>query len=154
MKRYHEDAFSSEDEDDFEQAMAREVEGFDYYSDDSDFEHAMVRSLHRTEQLGGALGPLFAFRMQSAGRRRRWRTIVDHTQFHAHLEQLRDARSGDDIGVQLMEALYRAIRGQITTEARPHDLLHFAIQANGFAHAFQSANMRVGDFVNRDTYID
>ena len=61
MKRYHEDAFSS-DEDDFEQAMAREVEGFNYFEDDDDFEHALVRSLHRTEQLGGALGPLFAFR--------------------------------------------------------------------------------------------
>ena len=153
MKRLHEDAFSSDDED-FEQAMAREVEGFGYFSDDSDWEHAMVRSLDRTEQLGGALGPLFAFRMQSAGRRRRWRTIVDHTRFHAHLEQLRDARSSDDIGMHLMEALYTAIRGQITTEARPHDLLHFAIQAHGFAHAFQSSNMQVGDFVNRNTYID
>ena len=67
---------------------------------------------------------------------------------------MRDARSTDDIGVQLMEALYRAIRGQITTNARPHDLLHFAIQAHGFTHAFQSSNMQVGDFMRRDTYID
>ena len=154
MKRYHaEDPFCSDDED-FEQAMAREVEGFDYFSDDSDFEHAMVRSLDRTEQMGGALGPLFHFRLQPAGRRRRWRDIVDHTQFHAVLEQPREATPGDDIGVHLMEALYRAIRGQIAPDARPHDLLHFAIQAHGFAHAFRSSNMQVGDFVNRDTYIN
>ena len=144
MKRYHaEDPFPSDDED-FEQAMAREVDGFDYFSDDSDFEHAMVRSLDRTEQLGGALGPLFAFRMQPVGRRRRWRDIVDHTQFHARLEQPREAERGDDIGVHLMEALYRAIRGQIAPDARPHDLLHFAIQAHGFAHAFRSSNMQGG----------
>ena len=151
MKRRHEeDAFYSED-DDFEQAMAREVDGFQYFSDDSDFEHAMVRSLNRTDQLGGALGPLFHFRLQPIGRRRRWRDSVDHTQFHAHLEQPREATRGDDIGVHLMEALYRAICGQIAPDARPHDLLHFAIQAHGFAHAFQSSNIQVGEFVNRDT---
>ena len=153
MKRSHAEAFSSDD-DDFDQAMAREVEGFNYFEEDEDFEHAMVRSLDRTEQLGGALGPLFTFRMQSAGRRRRWRDVVDHTQFHAYLEQLRDARSTDDLGVQLMEALYTAIRVQITANARPHDLLHFAIHAHGFTHAFQSSNMQVGDFVTRDRYID
>ena len=154
MKRQHAEAFSS-DEDDFEQALAREVEGFNYFEDeDEDFDHALVRSLDRTEQLGGALGPLFRFTMQPAGRRRHWRNIVDHARFHAHLEQMRDARSTDDLGVQLMESLYRAIRGQITTNARPHDLLHFAIHAHGFTHAFQSTNMQVGDFVNRDTYID
>ena len=99
--------------------MAREVDGFQYFSDDSEFEHAMVRSLDRTEQLGGALGPLFAFRMQPVGRRRRWRETVDHTQFHAHLEQPRDATPGDDIGVHLMEALYRAIRSQIAPNSIP-----------------------------------
>ena len=123
--------------------MAREVEGFDYFEEDEDFDHALVRSLHRTEQLGGALGPLFTFHMQSAGRRRRWRDIVDHTQFHAPLEQLRDARSTDDLGVQLMESLYRAIRGQIANDANPQDLLHFAIHAHGFTHAFRSANSKV-----------
>ena len=154
MKRSHADEPFSSDDEDFEQAMAREVDGFQYFSDDSEFEHAMVRSLDRTEQLGGALGPLFAFRMQPVGRRRRWRETVDHTQFHAHLEQPRDATPGDDIGVHLIKALYRAIRSQIAPDARPHDLLHFAIQAHGFAHAFQSTNIQVGEFVNRDAYLD
>ena len=154
MKRGIEDDVFSSDDEEFEQAMAREVDGFQYFSDDSDFEHAMVRSLDRTEQLGGALGPLFEFRLQPVGRRRRWRETVDHTQFHAHLEQPREASSGDDIGVHLMEALYRAIRSQIADNARPHDLLHFAIQAHGFAHAFQSTNLQVGEFLNRGPYLD
>ena len=155
MKRHHqEEPFDSDD--DFEQAMASEVEGFNYFSDeDSNWEHAMVRALDRNEQLGGALGPLFTFLLEPIGRRRRWRDTVDHTRFHAVLEQGREARTGDDLGVHLMEALYTAIRGQITTsEDRPHDLLHFAIHAHGFTHAFQSANMQVGDFLRRGRYID
>ena len=138
MKRTRDDLSSDEEE-------ARE----NYFDEeDSDVEHAMVRSLDRAEQFGGALGPLFRFRMEPAGRRRHWRNIVDHTQFHAVLEQGREAKTSDDLGVHLMEALYQAIRGQITVNARPHDLLHFAI------HAFQSSNMQVGDFLRRGTYID
>ena len=127
-----------------------------YFSGDEDdaWEHAMVRALDRTEQLGGALGPLFTFRMEPAGRRRRWRETVDHAQFHARLEQPREATPRDDLGVHLMEALYDAIRRQIAEDARPQDLLHFAIHAHGFAHAFRSSNMQVGDFLRRDTYID
>ena len=56
MKRSHADEPFSSDED-FEQAMAREVDGFQYFSDDSEFEHAMVRSLDRTEQLGVPSAP-------------------------------------------------------------------------------------------------
>ena len=48
-------------------------------------------------------------------RRRRWRETVHHTQFHARLEQPREATPGDDIGVQLMEALYRTIRSHTCT---------------------------------------
>ena len=152
MKRSHETYFSSDEE---EEAMAREAEGFQYFEDEDDFEHAMVRSLDRSEQFGGALGPLFRFRMEPAGRRRRWRDTVDHSQFHAVLEQGRDARPGDNIGVHLMEALYQAIRRQIVdNDTNPHDLLHFAIQAHGFAHAFRSINLQVGEFMNRGTYLD
>ena len=80
----------------------------------------MVRALDRAEQLGGALGPLFTFRLESAGRRRRWGDTVDHSQFHTVLEQAREARPGDDLGVQLMEALYTAIRGQKEERALRH----------------------------------
>ena len=70
------------------------------------------------------------------------------------LEQAREARSGDDLGVQLMEALYTAIRSQIASDARPHDLLHFALHAHGFTHAFRSTNIQVRDFMDRDRYLD
>ena len=140
--RYHQE----DDEDD----------DFNYFSDDddSDWDHFMVRALDRAEQLGGALDPLFTFRLESAGRRRRWRDTVDHSQFHAILEQDREARPGDDLGVQLMEALYTAIRRQIAADARPHDLLHFALHAHGFTHAFRSTNIQVSDFMDRDRYLD
>ena len=143
------------EEDEFEQAMAQEVDGFQDFEDEDDaWEHAMVRSLNREEQFGGALGPLFRFTMEPIGRRRRWRETVDHSQFHARLEQGRDATPGDDIGVHLMEALYRAIRSQIAENARPHDLLHFAIQAHRFAHAFRSSNIQVEEFLRRGAYLD
>ena len=136
--------------------MKRTHQDENYFSsdDDSDWDHALVRALDRTEQLGGALGPLFTFRLESAGRRRRWRNIVDHAQFHAVLDQAREARPGDDLGVHLMEALYTAIRGQLATDARPHDQMHFSIHAHGFTHAFRSTNIQVSDFMDRDRYLD
>ena len=132
----------------------QDVENYFSSDDDSDWDHALVRAVDRAEQLGGALGPLFTFRLERAGRRRRWRDTVDHSQFHAILDQAREARPGDDLGVQLMEALYSAIRGQIAADARPHDLLHFALHAHGFTHAFRSTNIRVEDFMDRDRYVD
>ena len=131
-----------------------ETEEFDYFSDedDSDWDHALVRSLDRTEQVGGTLGPLFTFELERIGRRRRWRETVEHAQYHAVLEQHREARSTDNLGVHLMEALYNAIRDQI--DARPHDMLHLAIHAHGFNHAFRSTNILVSDFMTRDRYVD
>ena len=46
------------------------------------------------------------------------------------------------------------LRGQLASDARPHDQMHFVIHAHGFTHAFQSANIRVEDFLDRDRYID
>ena len=144
MKRSSEDVYFSSDEE-WEQAMVSELESFDYFSGDEEWERAMVRSLDRTEQIGGALNQI--------GWRRRWRETTEHSQFHATLEQMQDAVPGDNIGVHLTEALYRAIRNQILPSARPHDL-HFAIQAHGFAHAFRSANLEVGEFMSRGNYLD
>ena len=125
----------------------------DYLSEeDSDWDHALVRALDRAEQVGGALGPLFTFQLERIGRRRRWRETVDHTQFHAELVQHREARNTDNLGVHLMEALYAAIRNQI--DARPHDMLHLAIHAPGFDHAFRSTNILVSDFMTKDRYVD
>ena len=106
------------------------------------------------EQTGGELGPLFAFTLTPVGRRRRWQHVVDHTQYHATMEQLREATPRDDIGVALMDALYQAIRNQLTPDAEPQHVVHVAIHANGFQHAFRSVNMRVADFLARDDYVD
>ena len=133
------------------QEESREEE--DYLSEeDSHWDHVLLRAMDRAEQVGGALGPLFTFRLEQIGRRRHWRETVNHAQFHAVLVQHRDARASDNLGVHLMEALYSAIRQQI--DARPHDLLHFAIHAHGFAHAFRSTNILVSDFMTRDRYVD
>ena len=106
------------------------------------------------EQTGGALGPLFEFTLTPVGRRRRWQHVVDHVQYRATLAQLREAVERDDLGEALMEALYRAIRDQLTPEAEDHHVLHVAIHANGFQHAFRSVNMTVADFLARDQYVN
>ena len=164
MVRETNNYFDVDDDDELEQAMVRTLDREeqmggplveDYFDEGDDaWEQAMVRALDGEEQLGGALGPLFDFRMEPIGRRRRWRETTDHSQFNAHLEQQRDATDRDNLGVHLTEALYRAIRTQIAPHARPNDLLHFAIQAHGFAHAFRSANLQVEEFMNRGTYLD
>ena len=139
MKRYHQTEPFDDD--------------FNYLSEeDSDWDHVLLRAMDRAEQVGGALGPLFTFQLERIGRRRRWRETVDHTQYHAVLNQHREARTTDNLGVHLMEALYSAIRQQI--DARPHDLLHLAIHAPGFDHAFRSTNILVSDFMTRDRYVD
>ena len=158
MKRTQEDCSSDEElEEALVQALDREEEqlGENYFDEnEEEWEHAMVRALDREEQLGGALGPLFDFRMVPTGRRRRWRDTTDHAQFHAQLQQQRDANDSDNLGVHLTEALFRAIRSQIASHARPNDLLHFVIQAHGFTHAFRSSNIQVEEFMNRGPYLD
>ena len=106
------------------------------------------------EQTGGANEPLFQFTLTPVGRRKRWQHVVDHTQYRATLDQQREATPRDDIGVALMDALYRAIRTQLTPDAEPQHVLHVAIHANGFQHAFRSVNMRVEDFLARDDYVN
>ena len=39
---------------------------------------------------------------------------------------------------------------KLTNPYKDHDLLHFVIHAHGFTHAFQSANIQVGDFLRRE----
>ena len=130
----------------------------DYFSSDDDEarDQALVRAADRAVQMGGALGPLFRLRLEQIGRRRRWRETIDHMQFRAILLQQRETVSGDNIGVALMEAMFNAIQEQIATldNVRAQDRLHFVIQAHGFAHAFQSVNLEVGEFLRRSRYLD
>ena len=129
-----------------------------HFSDEDDDEDALLdRAFDRWEQLGGcsARGPLFQFHMQRIGRRRRWRDVVERAQFNAQLRQLRDPVAGDNIGMALTEALHQAIETEINREQRPaHRFVNFAITAQGFTHAYQTANFTVGDFLQRTARLD
>ena len=115
-----------------------------------------MRALDRHEQMGGnPLGPLFDFRLQPIGGRRRWRRVVERLQFHADLRQLRDPVAADNIGLALTEALHRAIERELENHPRPNrDFVNFAITAHGFTHAYQSINFTVGEFLQRSARLD
>ena len=131
---------------------------FNQFSDDEDGEDALLdRAFDRWEQLGGgsARSPLFQFHMQPTGRRRRWRDVVERAQFNAQLRQLRDPVAGHNIGMALIEALHHAIEAELDREQRPaHHFVNFAITAHGFTHAYQTANLTVGEFLQRTARLD
>ena len=114
--------------------------------------------MDRWEQIGGsgsASGPLFQFTMQPIGRRRTWRNVVERAQFHAQLRQLRQAVPGDDIGLAMTESLYNAIENELLKQERPaHHFVNLAITAKDFAHAYQSANFSVQEFLQRTQRLD
>ena len=115
------------------------------------------RAFDRWEQIGGSgVGsPLFKFKMVPIGKRRTWRDVVERTQFHAQLRQLRDAGPADNIGMALIEALHQAIATELGREQRPaHHFVNFSITAHGFQHAYQSANFTVGEFQQRTARLD
>ena len=117
-----------------------------HFSDEDDDEDALLdRAFDRWEQ----------FTMQPMGRRSRWREVVERAQFNAQLRQLRDPVPGDNIGMALTEALHQAIETELDREQRPaHHFVNFAITANGFTHAYQTANFTVGDFLQRTARLD
>ena len=93
--------------------------------------------------------------MQSIGRRRRWRDVVERAQFNAQLRQLRDPVDGDDVGLALTEALHQAIERELEHQHRlAHHFVNFAITAHGFTHAYQSANLTVGEFLQQTARLD
>ena len=129
-----------------------------HFSDEDEDEDALLdRAYDRWEQLGGgsARDPLFQFTMQPIGRRRCWREVVERAQFNAQLPQLRDPVPGDNIGMALTEALHHAIETELDREQRPaHHFANFAITAQGFTHAYQTANFTVGEFLQRTARLD
>ena len=129
------------------------------FSDEDELQDAILnRAMDRWEQIGGsgsASGPLFQFTMQPIGRRRTWRNVVERAQFHAQLRQLRQPVPGDDIGLAITESLYNAIANELLKQERPaHHFVNMAITANGFAHAFQTANFTVQEFQQRTQRLD
>lgn len=110
------------------------------------------------QQMGGGgtvKGPLFQFTMHPIGKRRTWRNVVERAQFNAQLQQLREPVAADNIGHALTEALYKAIENELIGQNRPaHHFVNMAITANGFHHAYQSANFTVGEFLQRTVRID
>ena len=126
--------------------------------DDDDLLYQAMEEWERTGQIGGGVAnndPLFKFKMLPIGKRRQWRNVVQRQNFNAELIQLRDARPSDNIGNELTEALYRSIENELIRQNRPaHHFINFAITANAFAHAYQSANFTVGEFFNRTARLD
>ena len=126
--------------------------------DDDDLLYRAMEEWERTGQIGGGAAnndPLFKFKMLPIGKRRQWRNVVQRQNFNAELIQLRDARPSDNIGNQLTEALYQAIETELIRQNRPaHHFINFAITANAFAHAYQSANFTVGEFFKRTARLD
>ena len=124
-----------------------------YFSSDDESDDLLARALDDyEEQQGGALPsqPLFAFHFTRVGQRRRWRNVVRGMTYRATLEQLRDATPSDNVGETLTEALSAAIDRELRAEGvRDHDRVNFSITAHGFAHAFQTINFNVGEFLQR-----
>ena len=125
--------------------------------EEEDTDQFLNRAYDRWEQLGGGAAgrPLFQFTMQPIGRRRTWRNVVERTQFHAQLRQLRQPVAADNIGLALTEALYNAVETELLKQNRPaHHFVNLAITANGFQHSYQSANFSVGEFIQRTARLD
>ena len=131
---------------------------YDFNIEQEEEDLILNRAFDRWQQMGGggaARGPLFQFTMNPIGRRRRWRDIVERAQFNAQLQQLRQAVPGDDIGLAITEALHQAIEKELGREQRPaHHFINFSITANGFTHAYQSANFTVAEFLLRTARLD
>ena len=129
------------------------------FSDEDELEDAILnRAMDRWEQMegGGATsGPLFKFTLREIGKRRTWRNVVERAQFNAQLIQSRQPEDGDNIGLALTEALYKAIEKELIRQNRPaHHFVNMAITANGFQHAYQSANFTVQEFLQRTQRLD
>ena len=131
---------------------------YNFSAEDKREDEILVRAMERWEQMGGGgvvSGPLFKFRLREIGKRRTWRDVVQRQQFDVELIQLRDAHASDNIGIALTESLYNAIQNELIRQNRPaHHFINFAITANSFAHAYQTINFTVEEFLNRTARID
>ena len=131
---------------------------YNFSAEEDGEDDILNRAYDRWEQMrgGGAVGgPLFQFTMHPIGRRRTWRNVVERAQFNAQLRQLREPVPADNIGHAITEALYNAMETELLKQNRPaHHFVNMAITANGFQHAYQSANFTVSEFLQRTARLD
>ena len=102
------------------------------------------------EQEGaGVAEPLFKFSLRSGSLPRRWKNVANKTRHTARLEQLREADENDRLGVEMTEAVRRALLSAIETQSdlRDDDRIHFTMQSTAFAqgnnNCFQSTQFQV-----------
>ena len=151
--------FSDDEEDSIiNEAYDQWEQYYDFNKEQEEEDSILNRAFDRWQQMGGggaARGPLFEFTMNPIGRRRTWRNIVERAQFHAQMRQLREPVPADNIGHAITEALYNAMETELLKQNRPaHHFVNMAITANGFQHAYQSANFTVGEFLQRTARLD
>lgn len=166
---FDEDDLLNEAMDDFERtqqvggtaAAVAPLFEYTWSSDEEDGDNLLNQAMddfERTQQVGGAAAstaPLFAFQMDIVGPRKKWKNLVKQTQFRAQLKQLRDPIEGDDIGVEITNALHTAIETELRSEKRnANDFVNFSITAQGFDHAYQSVNFTVKEFLARSVRLN
>ena len=157
-----EDYYHFSDEDEQEDSMLNRAydqweQYYDFSNEEEEEDSILNRAFDRWQQMGGGgvVSPLFKFKMVPIGKRRTWRDVVRRDTFHAELQQMREAIPDDNIGQALTNALHEAIQNEIRRQNRPdHHFINFAITANAFAHAYQTINFTVEEFLNRTARID
>ena len=106
---------------------------------------------------GGASDtPLLDFQLRPLGARRNWKNALNKQRFDATIQQHRDPTNREDLGIEVTNALRRAIERQIANDdtLTPHSTVHFAMQSDTFTHAFQSATFSVREFREGSTRLD
>ena len=121
-------------------------------------EEALLEDDGLLEQHGGGVTtqPLLEFQLTLTGQRRTWRDVVNRATFRARLDQRRKPTPHDNLGVELTEALRRAIQRQIDnlTSTTPYTRVHFVMQSDAFTHAFQSAISSLQEFEQGSDRLD
>lgn len=97
------------------------------------------------DQTGGGL---FRFDLTPTDLPQCWRNVVERNRFQSRLHQERPPTDRDDLGGELMAALREAIARQMraTPNLQPHHMMHFNMQSDHCAHAFQSTTFTVREF--------
>ena len=108
---------------------------------------------------GVSATPLLDFQLRPLGARRNWKNALNKQRFDATIQQHRDPTNREDLGLEVTDALRRAIERQIANDdtLTPHSTVHFTMQSDTFTHAFQSTTFSVREFregsARLDTYL-